>query len=491
MRSYTRSECDAISRSDFLAFAMKAFSCLFPGETYSTEWFHEAIALTLTMSVGRATRQIINAPPRSLKSFLVSVAWPAFRLGQDPTHKFICASYSQQLATTLSADCRRIMEASWYCDLFPTRLAKSTEDELATTKGGGRLAISVGGTCTGLGAHTIIVDDPLNAAGAASDAPRKTCNEWFDRSLTSRLNDKAKGSIFVVMQRLHQQDLTGHLIEKGNWDCLILPAIAPEDRRIQLQNRSLIWAEGAALQKREPHEVLDDIKRQVGAHVFQTQYLQDPAPDQGNDLKREWLGFYDVLPTRHSGDEVVLSCDTAAKASENSNYSTCLAFLVRNQNQYHLIDVWRGKVEFPELCQVMLAQAAKHRPSAVLIEDTAMGCPLIRGLERLGVQGLVGIRPNRDKRSRMSGETAKLQAGSLLLPRTAPWLDNFMLEYVSFPFGKTDDMMDALSQFLNWRTDAERRTTFEADWGNAPNGSSGSLARLGAPSVTEILHWLR
>lgn len=313
MPTYTRAECDAIYRSDILAFTRKAFFSLFPNDPYSPEWFHESIALTLTQSIRRPMRQIINAPPRSLKSNLVSVAWVAFRLGQDPTHKFICASYSQPLATTLSADCRRIMESAWYQNLFSTRLAKSTEDELVTTKGGGRLAMSVGGTCTGLGAHTIIVDDPLNAAGAASDASRKTCNEWFDRSLMSRLNDKARGSIFVVMQRLHQQDLTGHLIEKGGWDHLVLPAIAPDDRTIQLQNRSLIWAEGEPLQKREPLPVLDDVKRQVGAPVFQTQYLQDPAPDQGNELKREWLKSYDILPSRLPGDEIVLSHRSLAR----------------------------------------------------------------------------------------------------------------------------------------------------------------------------------
>ncbi|WP_018322879.1 phage terminase large subunit [Bradyrhizobium sp. WSM2793] len=487
-----KAEVDAICRVDLIAFVMKAFAFLLPGEKYESEWFHQLIALRLNLSVGQATRQIINAPPRSLKSFLVSVAWPAFRLGQDPTQQFLCGSYSQQLANSLSANCRRIMEAPWYKELFPTRLAKSTEDELVTTKGGYRLAISVGGSLTGFGANTIIVDDPLNATGAASDAQRKSCNEWFDRSLMSRLNDKSKGSIIVLMQRLHQQDLTGHLIDRGGWDHLVLPAIAAQDTTIQLQNGSFVWKEGELLQARERCDILDDVRTQVGSLVFQTQYLQDPAPDEGNDLKREWLRAYDVLPTRQSGDEIVLSCDTAAKAGDKSNYSTCLVFLIRNRNQYYLIDVWRGKVEFHELSRIMREQAAKHRPNAMLIEDTAMGSPLIADLrQRAGLQGVVAIRPTKDKRSRMSGETAKLQAGSLMLPLTAPWLDDFMLEFVSFPFGKTDDMMDALSQFLTWRTGAERQVTFEADFDYAPHGSSGSLVRLGAPSANEMLHFLK
>ena len=184
---------NAILRTDLLAFAQGAFAWLRPNEPFSPEWCHEAITSVLTGIQGKRARQIINAPPRSLKSFLVSVAWVAFKLGHEPTHKFICASYSQDLANHLSTECRRLMASNWYCRLFPTRLVKSTEDELVTTAGGFRLARSVGGTLTGLGGDVLIIDDPLNANDAESDLNRTNVNVWFTRTLMSRLNSKVAG----------------------------------------------------------------------------------------------------------------------------------------------------------------------------------------------------------------------------------------------------------------------------------------------------------
>ncbi|WP_225144469.1 hypothetical protein [Bradyrhizobium sp. BRP20] len=276
----TPAQRDAIYRSDYLAFARKAFY-VFSSDTYSQEWFHESVAQRLNGSIGRATRQIINAPPRALKSYLVSVAWTAFRLGQDPTHKFICVSYSQDLANKHSADCRRIMESPWYRALFSTRLDKSTENQLATTNGGCRLAMSVGGTLTGFGADTIIVDDPLNAAGAASDVTRKHCNEWFDRSLMSRLNDKSKGSIIVLMQRLHQQDLTGHLIQRRGWDHLVLPAVAAQDTKFRLQNRSFFGNKESLYKRESPSKSWTTSRAKLDRWCFKHNIFKIPLRMRG------------------------------------------------------------------------------------------------------------------------------------------------------------------------------------------------------------------
>lgn len=203
------------------------------------------IATLLEDSVGNRTRAFINAPPRSYKSIMLSVAWPAFVLGHQPTHKFICASYSRDLADHLGAQCRRLMQSEFYQRLFPTRLTKITDGELVTTAGGYRLATSVGATLTGFGADTIIVDDPLNANDAYSALTRNHLKTWFTGTLLSRLNNKAGGTIFVVSQRLHQDDLTGMLIEHG-WDRLILPAIAPRDTVIKLGKRTHLWKSGRA-----------------------------------------------------------------------------------------------------------------------------------------------------------------------------------------------------------------------------------------------------
>jgi predicted phage terminase large subunit-like protein len=480
-------ERDCIFRTDFLSFAKGAFAVLEPDETLEECWHHEAIAKMLVESEGKKTRRFTNGPPRSLKSFLVSVAWVAFKLGRDPTHRFICASYSNDLSVRLGAQCRRLMESKWYCQLFPTRLSKITNDELVTTNGGFRIATSIGATLTGLGGDTLIVDDPLNAAEVYSEASRKNVNTWFSTALMSRLNDKRAGAIFVVAQRLHQEDLTGFLIERG-WDGLVLPAIAPRDMRIPLLVGNHFWKAGEPLQEREPIGVLEDQKRQMSGADFSAQYLQDPVPEAGNLLKVEWLKWYDSAPVRQPRDEVVQSWDTAVKVTASSSYSVCLTFLVRNNNEYYLRDLWRKRVEFPDLVQAVRSQAAKHNPTAILIEEQASGAPLIAECKRKGMTGIIGRRPVADKITRMNGETAKIQGGSLILPKSAPYLDELLVEYRGFPHVKHDDQIDALSQFLNWRTESEARVLFSFDFGDDYRSDAGT-ATLAAPSPEEML-WL-
>ena len=483
----TPAQRDAIYRSDFPAFAQAAFYILEPGGRFEPSKHHEAIARLLLDSNGKKTRKYINAPPRSLKSLLVSIAWVAFKLGHEPTHRFICASYSHDLANNLGAQCRKLMQSDLYRRLFATRLFRITDDGLVTTAGGFRLATSVGSTLTGLGGDTLIVDDPLNASEAYSEPSRRNANTWFTGTLMSRLNDKRAGAIFVVMQRLHPEDLTGVLIEMG-WDGLVLPAYAPRDTVIQIGNWKHIWKEGEPLQAREPLEVIEDQKRQSMSAVFAAHYMQDPVPEAGNMLKRDWLKWCELWPARQPRDVIVQSWDTAVKVTSTSDYSVCLTILVRNNNEYYLIDVWRQKVEFPELCMAVLSEAQKHKPTAILIEDHASGSPLIAQCKRNGMTGIVARRPVLDKKTRMYGETAKLEAGSLILPKSAPWLDEFLMEYLGFPGGKHDDQIDALSQFLNWRTEVEARVQFECDWGD--DHGSGTPG-LGAPSIEEMLWLLR
>jgi hypothetical protein len=315
---------DAIFRQDFIAFFRKAYEILDPGDTLIWGWYLEAIARYLEDCRGKRARKIINAPPQSLKSFIVSVAWVAFILMRDPAHRFICCSYSGDLAAKFHAYCRRLMESDWYCNLCPTRLAKSTENELITTKGGYRYVTSVGATLTGLGANTIIVDDPLNADEAWSETRRRNVNQWFSRALMSRLNNKKAGAVIIVMQRLHMDDLTGHLMEIGGWDRLCLPAKAPKDTSIPLWRGEYAWKADECLQPmREDDSVLDDLKRDLGAEAFNAQYLQAPVPAGGNMLKPEWLKWCELAPTRQSSDQVIISVDTAAKATATSNYRPC------------------------------------------------------------------------------------------------------------------------------------------------------------------------
>ena len=483
-----QSEFDAVLRLDFQSFAQKSFVELNPGATWEHNWHIDAICHHLDqIRAGKITRLIINMPPRSLKSHIGSVAFPAYCLGQNPALKFICASYSQDLAAKHASDFRRVLDSDWYRHVFGrSALFKNAENEVQTQEGGFRFATSVGGTLTGRGGDVIIIDDPLSAAEAYSKASRERVNAWFSTTLLSRLDNKKTGAIIVIMQRLHPEDLTGHLLEEKGWNLVCLPAVAPEDQEIAIADgQAHFWRKGEVLHgTREPLTILEQIKRQLGADIFNAQYLQAPLPDTGNLLKRSWLQTYDIAPVRQPGDQIVQSWDTAMKATDTSDYSVCLTFLVRNKNQYYLTDLYRDRPEFPELAKLVMSHAQKAQANAILIEDSSSGTSLIQTVRRAGLQGVIAMKPTADKATRMYGQTPKLEAGSLFIPKSAPWFAEFLAEYLAFPKGRHDDQVDSLSQFLIWRTNQEDNH-FSFDFGEVDDPS---IPRA-APTGEDILHW--
>jgi len=308
----------ALLRTNFIAFVEKVFATLSPGQTFVPEWYIEALAYQLErMRRGEIRRLIINMPPRSLKSIVISVALPAFLLGHDPTLRIICVSYSADLAKKLSNDFRAIIESSWYRAAFPgTRIGpyKNSETEIEFTQRGFRLATSVGGTLTGRGGDLIIVDDPLKPDDAFSDLKRSEVNHFFTNTLLSRLDDKRTGAIVVVMQRLHVDDLTGFLLSSSDeWEVLSLPAIAEIDERIRLLGgRIHLRKAGEALSEREPLEVLNNLKRAMGGDAFSAQYQQAPVPPGGAMVKRVWIKRYTELPPASERLRILQSWDTAS-----------------------------------------------------------------------------------------------------------------------------------------------------------------------------------
>lgn len=286
----------ALLRSDFRAFLHKVFATLSPAQTYVLTWHIEAIARQLErVRLGEIKRLIINMPPRSLKSIASSVAFPAFILGHDPSKRIVCVSYSGDLAKKHSNDFRAVIEARWYRSVYPgTRIGpfKNTENEIELTARGFRLATSVGGTLTGRGGDIAIIDDPLKPDDALSDSRRNAANQWFTNTLLSRLDDKRFGAIVVVMQRVHIDDLTGFLLQQSDkWEVLNLPAIAYCDEIVPIWGeRSYHRNMGEALSpEREPLDVLEEMKLQIGSDAFSAQYQQQPAPPGGAMVKRHWV----------------------------------------------------------------------------------------------------------------------------------------------------------------------------------------------------------
>jgi predicted phage terminase large subunit-like protein len=445
---------EALLRNDFRAFLHKTFAILSPGQTYVSTWHVEAIAWRLErVRRGEIRRLIINMPPRSLKSIAASVAFPAFVLGRDPSRRIICVSYSGDLAKKHSNDFRAVLESPWYRSAFPdTRIGpfKNSETEIELTARGFRLATSVGGTLTGRGGDIIVIDDPLKPDDALSETKRSGANQWFMNTLLSRLDDKRTGAIVIVMQRVHIDDLTGFLLSQSDeWHVLSLPAIAYFDETIPLSaERTFRRQSGEALSpEREPLDVLDALKLQIGSDAFSAQYQQAPAPPGGAMVKRHWIKRYSELPPAADHLMTLQSWDTASKGGPDNDWSVCTTWIVTRKKLWYLVDVWRQRVDYPALKQNVQILSKKWSARRVLVEDTGAGTSLVQEL-RGWVPGIIAVKPDGDKASRMAVASAKFEAGQVLLPEQASWLPDLEAELFVFPGSRHDDQCDSISQAL-------------------------------------------
>jgi predicted phage terminase large subunit-like protein len=468
MMNLDPNEYRTLLRRDLYAFIERCFYELNPAATFMENWHLQVLAAALdACRHGKTKRLIATQPPRSLKSLSASVAFVAFLLGHDPTTQIICASYAQELSHKHALDCRTIMTSHWYQNLFPrTRLSpeRSAVQEFMTTQQGFRLSTSVGGVLTGRGADFIVIDDPLKPDEALSETQRKAANDWFDHTLYSRLNDKRNGRIIVVMQRLHQDDLVGHLLGmEEQWKVIRFPAIAEEDESYVIETpygmRRFERRAGEALHpQREPLEILKHIREAQGEYNFAGQYLQSPAPLGGGMVKLDWFKTYVPADLPEQFETVLQSWDTASKPGELSDYTACTTWGLQKNNIY-LLAVYRKRVGYPELKRAVHEQAAAFNPNTILIEDRASGTQLIQELVGDGMHAIQGYDASMDKIMRMHSVTSTIENGFVHLPEKAAWLGEYQLELASFPKSKFDDQVDSTSQALDWfkqqRTDSE------------------------------------
>jgi predicted phage terminase large subunit-like protein len=452
------SEYRALLRRDLYAFTERCFYELNPTTRFLRNWHIEVVASALeACRRGEINRLIINQPPRSLKSHCASVAFVAFLLGHDPTAKIICASYGQDLANKHAMDCRTILNSDWYRALFPhTRLSSERQalQEFVTTQQGFRLSTSVGGVLTGRGADYIIIDDPLKPEEALSDSQRKVVNGWFDHTLYSRLNDKRSGRIILIMQRLHEDDLVGHVQATEPWNVIRFPAIAEEDETHVIRTpygiRCFQRRAGEALHpEREPLEILNHLREAVGEYNFSGQYQQAPSPPGGGLIKTDWFKTCTTadLPTKF--EMIFQSWDTANKPSELSDYSVCTTWGVKDKHIY-LLHVLRKRLGYPELKRAVREQAEAFGPKTILIEDKASGTQLIQELVSERMYAIKKYEPTMDKVMRMHSVTAMIENGFVHLPDKAAWLSEYLHELTIFPNAKYDDQADSTSQALDW-----------------------------------------
>jgi predicted phage terminase large subunit-like protein len=286
-----------------------------------------------------------------------------------------------------------------------------------------------------------------------SQSRRAAANDWFDSTVLSRLNDKQKGAIVIVMQRLHEDDLAGHVIGQGGWDVVSFPAVAEEDEAHAFETPAGAWAfrrsAGEALDPaREPLPALERIRSTIGEMNFSAQYQQRPAPAGGGMIRAAWLQRF-RLADPPAFDRIVQSWDTANKAAELSDYSVCTTWGVKGP-RFYLLNVLRKKLSYPELKRAVVEQDGLFSPQAIVIEDRASGTQLIQDLIGDGISHVARYSPDGDKVMRLHAQTAVIENGFVFVPEEAPWLADYLAELLAFPGGRHDDQVDSTAQALAW-----------------------------------------
>lgn len=388
----------------------------------------------------------INIPPRHMKSLIVSVMFPVWLWIRNPGTRILSASYSLALATRDCMKSRTLIQSDWFKanwgDLFTLEADNNQKTRYGNDKGGLREIASPDATTTGLGGDVLIIDDPLNAMEAHSDAAREHCLTWYKESFENRLNTPTRGARICVMQRLHEADLSGYMITRG-YDHLCLPAEyssthpfrSPKDWRTE--DGELLWPEQFT------QAVLDGC-RELGSAYYAGQYQQLPAPEGGAIIKREWLQVYDKLPP---GGEYVQSWDLAFDGKTTSDWVVGQVWYVHGAD-FYLIEQVRGQWDFPATIEQFSRLVDRYQCSRRYVERKANGAALIDSLKHK-IPGIIAVNPTDSKIQRAYAVSSKFESGNVYLPIVARWLDAYIYELTTFPAGMHDDQVDATTQILS------------------------------------------
>lgn len=429
-------------RTDLLEFTKVMFKAR-KGADLKFNWHQEVICNALErVIIGKSKRLIINIPPRSGKTELAVINFIAWSMGNFPDSEFIHASYSKRLATNNTFNARAVMQHEKFSEIFGGTVFRSdsnAKDEFRTEQGGIVYATGADGSITGYGAGkmrdtfggAIIIDDPHKAGEANSDTMRQNVLDWFSTTMESRKN-RPETPIIVIMQRLHENDLTGFLLAGGNgekWDHVNIPAE---------KDGESFWPEQFPI---------DDLKRKekANSYVYAGQYMQVPAPIGGGLFKDEYWQYYTGLPDFKWR---AIYADTAQKTKEANDFSVFQCWGVTDNGKAYLIDMIRGKWEAPELLQQARAFWAKHKRASVKgalramkIEDKVSGTGLIQTLSREGVT-VKAVQRNTDKVTRAMDAAPSVEAGHVYINTEIPFISDFLREHSQFPNSTHDDTVD-------------------------------------------------
>jgi predicted phage terminase large subunit-like protein len=439
-------------RNDLLSFAKKALREM-KAKHMPEDRYLELLASRLAGVVtGNTKRLIVNLPPRHFKSWIGSICLSAWILGRNPSAKILIVTYGQELADDIAHNIRGILRSEWYKELFTnTKLAKSRSklDDFATTRGGGVRSVSIEGGVTGYGADYIIIDDPMEVKDCDNSKCLDRVVELFDGEILTRLNNPKRGRVVIVAHRVHEEDLSGHLLEQEGWEHLKLPLIAMRRRKHKLPNGE-VWVreKGELLQPDAFTQRHIERLQAMSRPGFETLFQQNPGGTKLR-IKPEHFGTFPSARVPMSDAGVVLSVDPGQKGGPTHSFSVIQAWLPVG-GSHLLLEQWREQARYPDFRDAVRRMIKRHRPSVVLIEDTGQGPSLLAEISPRPGMVVHPIIPIGDKIARVRKHQALIRYGGIQLPLDAVWRESFVAEWRLFPCAGYDDQVDATVQFLEW-----------------------------------------
>jgi predicted phage terminase large subunit-like protein len=407
---------------------------------------HRIIANKLErVASGELKRLIINMAPRHTKSEFASFLFPAWMMGKKPNMKIIQATHTTELAVGFGRKTKNLIERDDYKDIFDVKLAADSKasGRWDTDRGGMYYAVGVGSNLAGRGGDLVIIDDPHSEQTAMSNSGFDDAWDWYTGGPRQRL--QPGGAIVVVMTRWHEKDLTGQLLraqardpKSDQWEIVELPAIMPSGNSC--------WPEYW------PIDELEKVKASIPPSKWNAQYQQDPTGEDNSILKREWWKIWEkdkIPPLQY----VIQSYDTAFSKKETADFSAITTWGVFYPNEsgapaLMLLDVQKGRWDFPELKAIAFEQYKFWEPETVIIEAKASGMPLTHELRQTGIP-VVNFTPSRgnDKISRAHAIAPLFESGMIWAP-DEQWAHELIEECAAFPNGEYDDLVDSTTQAL-------------------------------------------
>lgn len=443
----------------FYDFVRQAWPILEPGHPFKDNWHIGAVVEHMEAVATFEIKEIIfNMPPRHMKSLAISGLFAPWVWTWAPARRFFYTSYELTLARRDNMKARKVIQSAWYQERWGSKVIicsdQNEKSKIENTHTGSRFVSSSGGKATGEGGDYVICDDPHNVkdAGDESDTKRKSVLDWWDNTMSSRLDDPERGAFVVVGQRVHQNDLSGHLLAQGGWEHLCLPAeyegkkypktsLGFEDPRTV--EGELLWPE------RVTKAYLEKQKKKMLPSKYAGQYQQRPAPAGGHLFKRAWFKRYAILPKF----ELLIDFWDTAQSVKAEAARSCNILMGLAHNGIYLVDLFKERLDYPTLKDTLVGRHEASGSDAVVVEDKSSGISVIQDLQKNTRVPVIAYEVGtRSKVDRAIAQTEYTQGGNIWLPEdgAAPWIEEFLDEIETFPSSLFKDQMDTFTMGLDY-----------------------------------------